>query len=204
VYDSAANYNVYRWYEAGTGRYTSPDPLRFSNAWEIYAYANGRPTVMVDRLGLQVGLGTATYGPSDSDAASCCSMALSLGFFEASGGGGLVVCCNGTKVPCALVRTGLSHQGMQIQSFLTRCILHHETGHIIDLPPCPPQCGVTPAKFPSGEQRRQSECTAYGTEIACLETSKPLCANDPVCLSVIQRRIEQAQEERRETWRCRP
>lgn len=179
-----------------------PDPLRSANSWEVYIYGNGRPTILVDHLGLQVGLGTATYGPSGSEAARCCSTALAQGFFDASGAGGLVLCCNGKKVPCALTRTGLSNQGLQIQSFLTRCILEHEVSHIIDLPPCPPECGTRPANLSSKEERRRSECTAYGVEVTCLNRAKPLCANDPNCLSVLQQRVDQTRSEAADKWRC--
>jgi RHS repeat-associated protein len=57
-------YNVHRWYEAGTGRYTRPDPvtnlggvhpIRFDS--HPYRYADANPFQIVDRLGL--------YGSSD-------------------------------------------------------------------------------------------------------------------------------------------
>ncbi len=47
-------YNVHRWYEAGTGRYVSADPLglRGSSALQVYGYSEARPTVLADPLGL--------------------------------------------------------------------------------------------------------------------------------------------------------
>jgi len=46
-------YNVYRWYEPQTGRYSSADPLGLFGSSELFAYAAGRPTSEADLLGLQ-------------------------------------------------------------------------------------------------------------------------------------------------------
>ena len=51
-------YNVHRWYESGTGRYTRPDPLglqvdsRLEPPTHPFAYVGSRPTRYKDRLGL--------------------------------------------------------------------------------------------------------------------------------------------------------
>lgn len=73
-------YNVHRWHETGTGRYTRPDPMlqggldflqgadyetlakryemfRDPRDQQIYTYAQGRPTFLIDLLGL--------YGTTD-------------------------------------------------------------------------------------------------------------------------------------------
>ena len=47
-------YNVNRWYEPQTGRYTRTDPLRFEGDPHPYAYAMSRPTFFTDPLGLKV------------------------------------------------------------------------------------------------------------------------------------------------------
>jgi RHS repeat-associated protein len=55
-------YNVHRWYEGGTGRYTRADPLgairpgraALFTANHLYAYAASSPTFFVDPLGLKV------------------------------------------------------------------------------------------------------------------------------------------------------
>jgi RHS repeat-associated protein len=44
-------YNLYRWYEPATGRYTSPDPLT-DGALSPYSYALNRPLSIFDPLGL--------------------------------------------------------------------------------------------------------------------------------------------------------
>lgn len=50
-------YNVDRWYEHGTGRYTRPDPERvFAPQRQIaYAYAGLNPLRFIDPLGLRIG-----------------------------------------------------------------------------------------------------------------------------------------------------
>ncbi|HEX6899358.1 MAG TPA: RHS repeat-associated core domain-containing protein [Thermoanaerobaculia bacterium] len=55
VWDGAGNkqyYNVHRWYEQYTGRYTRPDPLPIKPAPLPYIYVVSRPTVYTDSLGL--------------------------------------------------------------------------------------------------------------------------------------------------------
>jgi RHS repeat-associated protein len=47
-------YNVFRWLEPGTGRYTRPDPLGLRGGMYLYAYAAGNPLVLSDPLGLKV------------------------------------------------------------------------------------------------------------------------------------------------------
>ena len=45
-------YNIHRWYEPATGRYTSPDPMGRQGFGQLYGYAEGRPVRLIDRLGL--------------------------------------------------------------------------------------------------------------------------------------------------------
>jgi RHS repeat-associated protein len=47
-------YNVNRWYQPGSGRYTRPDPLPMEILREAsYAYANSNPVISSDPLGLE-------------------------------------------------------------------------------------------------------------------------------------------------------
>ena len=48
------NYNIFRWYRAGWGRYTQADPLGLEGGLNLYLYATGAPTVNFDPLGLTV------------------------------------------------------------------------------------------------------------------------------------------------------
>ena len=45
-------YNWYRHYDATTGRYTQPDPLRFVDGPSVYGYARASLLIRVDREGL--------------------------------------------------------------------------------------------------------------------------------------------------------
>jgi RHS repeat-associated protein len=46
------SYNVHRWYEGQTGRYTRPDPIRSPLAYSDYLYVSSNPLTKTDRLGL--------------------------------------------------------------------------------------------------------------------------------------------------------
>ena len=47
-------YNLHRWYEYGTGRYTRVDPAGVVFDPNVYPYASSRPTLFIDPLGLQL------------------------------------------------------------------------------------------------------------------------------------------------------
>ena len=64
-------YNVHRWYEPPTGRYTRPDPLSSLRSSNLYSYANANPTRLLDSLGLAV----ATVGCTSSQTAQIQSAA---------------------------------------------------------------------------------------------------------------------------------
>jgi len=50
--DSDLYYNMFRWYDDGTGRYNRPDPLGVDASLDLYGYADQNPMAMIDRLGL--------------------------------------------------------------------------------------------------------------------------------------------------------
>jgi RHS repeat-associated protein len=56
-YDSASglNYNYFRDYEPGTGRYSQSDPIGLEGGVSTYSYANGSPLVYADPEGLIAG-----------------------------------------------------------------------------------------------------------------------------------------------------
>lgn len=67
-------YNVHRWYETGTGRYASSDPLGISASLNTYAYVDARPTSLFDPLGLlSVDRGSCqSFGDGGAGGSGCC------------------------------------------------------------------------------------------------------------------------------------
>ncbi len=59
----AVYYNLHRWYEPGTGRYTAVDPI--PGAVNDFAYTDSRPVTLIDPLGLV----------ASSSECGCCSIA---------------------------------------------------------------------------------------------------------------------------------
>ena len=63
-YDSASgmNYNYFRDYDPSTGRYVQSDPIGLNGGFATYDYAESRPNISIDRLGLspESGVGVST------------------------------------------------------------------------------------------------------------------------------------------------
>jgi RHS repeat-associated protein len=59
---SSRYYNIYRWFENGTGRYDQPDPLGLDADVNLYAYALEDPLDLADPFGLLVQLYCAPTG----------------------------------------------------------------------------------------------------------------------------------------------
>src|SRR5207248_11565583 len=45
-------YNIFRWYRSGWGRYTQTDPIRFAGGLNLFRYAGANPLRNTDRRGL--------------------------------------------------------------------------------------------------------------------------------------------------------
>ena len=68
--ESGMFYNTHRSYLAGQGRYTQSDPIGLRGGMNVYAYAEGAPTMFTDPLGLRtevivwngVGAGSSAFG----------------------------------------------------------------------------------------------------------------------------------------------
>lgn len=51
-WEGGTAYNVFRWYEEGTGRYTRPDPIAWNRGFRFYRYAHSAPLRWIDSWGL--------------------------------------------------------------------------------------------------------------------------------------------------------
>jgi len=65
---SGVNYNVHRWYQPGTGRYTRPDPIGLIGSINLYGYVEQNPVMKIDPLGLA----TLGIGGRIINRSNCC------------------------------------------------------------------------------------------------------------------------------------
>ena len=56
------DYNYFRDYEPGTGRYNTPDPIGLMGGVSLYGYVGGNPMTQIDPEGLE-GIGPWTFAP---------------------------------------------------------------------------------------------------------------------------------------------
>lgn len=178
--------NVHRWYGAPSGRYLSPDPIL--SAANPFDYAQQRPTLLVDVLGLR------------ASPAYCCQKAFEAGLFyignqEALG---IPVCCDGTKIPCASPILGVVSNPMA-STLITLCVLRHEGVHLPDID-CP-SCGITSPPPRSPSLLVPGECRGYAAEAQCLNRHRPDCGSDLDCHRALLRR-QQAVMEIARTFGC--
>lgn len=73
------NYNVFRWYRAGWGRYSQADPFGLRGGLNEYAYVTDNPGKAIDRLGLTkwkcsiaMAIGSSAVGPGGGGFSAVC------------------------------------------------------------------------------------------------------------------------------------
>ncbi len=137
------NYNIFRWYRSGWGRYTTPDPLTmfWSVFPEPYAYVSGNPLRLVDRTGLfaiDSSCSRAPFGPRlSTDVQNMCKHTTTPG----------------TK--CANALANVSSFFGQSSNHLSKCFDKQCKGTQtrITCGTCDPNCGWTRGGFPNIEMR---------------------------------------------------
>jgi len=161
-------YNVNRWYQPATGRYTRLDPVRWLQHSTHYLYGENRPTFLIDSRGLAPCAGLAMPSPG-----SCCgegSKPLAPSFRNILARRALY-CAKMDKPPITVAQgekkgwVEVPEQGPPTAHFepqgnpcIDWCICDHESFHI--------------AQAMSGELREIShnaaECKAYNRHLRCL------------------------------------
>ena len=138
-------YNVHRWYEPQTGRYSQPDPIGLSGGPNAYIYADADPSTMVDPFGL------AKSVPGNADYFVCCK--------------------NGERTICE----GPHANDRNVDPAKIDCEREHEEQHLQDFNSgrfrCSPQCTKdTPdgTEVTAKEDRFLAECAGYCHELECL------------------------------------
>ena len=153
------NYNYFRDYEPGTGRYLESDPIGLFGGLSTYGYAFQEPLNFSDPLGLV------------SDA-QCCRGAQAQVLAETANARGFVACCGGKRVSCTIDDPYDSDAAANAKR---SCRLKHEDSHNADTTRCLCQgdgqpTGAAPSppgSGPNNPNQYGSECDAYSVSLPC-------------------------------------
>ncbi|MBS0556064.1 MAG: RHS repeat protein [Proteobacteria bacterium] len=174
--ETGLNYNYFRDYEPGTGRYVESDPIGLGAGLGTYTYVFNAALRWKDNNGLSTG----------GSSSACCAQAKQQGDFRSPTGQGddwgIVECCNGQKTACSNVDPNQVNSEVAF-AIASACVKKHEEHHFPEVT-CP-TCGIKrPGRNPDVNPKT-SECSARSVEIDCLNDGGKACGNDPVCHSQV-------------------
>ncbi len=178
-------YYGYRYYNAGTGRWLSRDPIGEKGGPNDYAsLANSLPNG-VDPDGRRL------WPFGSGGCKDPCAWARKRDRKNV----GVTVCCNGQKYACVLRPGGATDaknpNAMQVISI---CVLEHEKRHVIDPNlPCPSCKGPTWAEYDYAWTKLHGECDAYTAEMMCLQQNAYRCGQDSDCIKQVEAEMKNVQ-----------
>jgi RHS repeat-associated protein len=169
---SEENYNIFRWYRSGWGRYTQADPLGLEDRTNLFEYARENSLRFTDRFGLWA---IGKY-PRDDEA---------------------TVVCDGDGNPTPWVGPDV-FPNPQEKKCVGECVLMHETSHINDINRMSPGvCRGVAARLKvmaSGKteaaataQQNETEVRAYGVEFRCLQHA---LQRGGCCTAIVKKRMD--------------
>ena len=175
---SGRNYNYFRDYESGTGRYMQSDPIGLAGGRSTFAYANSMPTGAYDLNGLKaIRVPHDPMGPTPD---------------------GTIVCRGGVVTPYV----NWEPLPTYVRQCVGDCLVEHEQSHASDAEKSNPGLckywGWIPVIHPVEDIRWEgkaeflsSEFLAYAKELRCLSAKlkQGACTSD-MCQKVIESRID--------------
>jgi len=169
---------------SGRAKWPNRDPIGEVGGNNLYNFVGNDPIRRIDSLGLLF------WGCSRNPCADPCGDAKRKKLDQGDIGG--IICCGGKAYTCVWISGGSygasSKNGKKI---IDKCTKLHEDTHLPDIAPCPSDNTLRRWGTPPGKSK-ESECTAYKAEAACLKSSIADCAGDPQCISEVGKEIESA------------
>ncbi|WP_347485307.1 RHS repeat-associated core domain-containing protein [Vandammella animalimorsus] len=175
--ETGTHYNFHRDYDPSTGRYLQSDPIGLGDGGNYYIYAKQMVLKMYDSKGLY----SACRNCKPRTDEECCRDNYGKFFGPSTGNDGIVMCCDGRKVPCASMG---SYSDPDAREIYYECIMRHEIKHLPDSDCGAMGCGDK--DWPAGSSNQDaSECRAYGVSASCFRDKLNKCKTD-ACRREIQ------------------